>query len=58
MNKEKRTSLFSLSAGALDPFQSLAVDSSRLQTLLGNCRLCLVLKSCFGDAYNTYFSQS
>ncbi|KAF2790979.1 hypothetical protein K505DRAFT_377130 [Melanomma pulvis-pyrius CBS 109.77] len=28
--------LFSLSAGALDPFQTLAVDSSRLQELLGN----------------------
>ncbi|KPM35519.1 hypothetical protein AK830_g11061 [Neonectria ditissima] len=29
-------SLFSLFAGALDPFQTLAVDSSRLQTLLGD----------------------
>ncbi|CAJ2507203.1 Uu.00g083890.m01.CDS01 [Anthostomella pinea] len=28
--------LFSLSAGALDPFETLAVDSSRLQVLLGN----------------------
>ncbi|KAK7426686.1 hypothetical protein QQZ08_006864 [Neonectria magnoliae] len=28
--------LFSLSDGELDPFQTLAVDSSRLQTLLGN----------------------
>jgi hypothetical protein len=27
-------SLFSLDASALDPFQSLAVDSARLQTLL------------------------
>jgi hypothetical protein len=31
--------LFSLSAGALDPFQSLVVDSSRLQTFLGNCKI-------------------
>ncbi|KAL2831403.1 hypothetical protein BDW59DRAFT_140140 [Aspergillus cavernicola] len=29
---------FSLSAGALDPFQTLAVDASRLQTLLGDYR--------------------
>ncbi|TVY42469.1 hypothetical protein LOCC1_G005159 [Lachnellula occidentalis] len=29
-------SLFSLSAGTLDPFQTLAVDSSRLQTLIGD----------------------
>lgn len=34
-------SLFSPSAGALDPFQSLAVDSSRLQTLLGSCKFFL-----------------
>jgi hypothetical protein len=34
--------LFSLSAGVLDPFQTLAVDSSRLQTLLGDCKLLLV----------------
>ncbi|TVY24400.1 hypothetical protein LHYA1_G006765 [Lachnellula hyalina] len=33
------TSLFSLSSGTLDPFQSLAVDSSRLQTLIGDCWL-------------------
>jgi hypothetical protein len=31
--------LFSPSAGVFDPFQSLAVDSWRLQTLLGNCEL-------------------
>ncbi|MCJ1223713.1 hypothetical protein MMC12_000356 [Toensbergia leucococca] len=41
VNKKARTetraaSLSSLSAGALDPFQTLAVDSSRLQTLLGD----------------------
>ncbi|TVY16452.1 hypothetical protein LARI1_G005751 [Lachnellula arida] len=29
-------SLFSLFAGTLDPFQTLAVDSSRLQTLIGD----------------------
>ena len=28
---------------ALDPFETLAVDSSRLQTLLGNCNLLLVI---------------
>ena len=33
------TSLFSLSSGTLDPFQTLAVDSSRLQTLIGDCKL-------------------
>ncbi|KAI0405487.1 hypothetical protein F4802DRAFT_606757 [Xylaria palmicola] len=32
------TSPFSLSAGMLDPFQTLVVDSSRLQTLLANNR--------------------
>jgi hypothetical protein len=45
-------SLFSLSAGALDPFQTLAVDSSRLQTLLGDCKLLLVAENCLGQAYN------
>lgn len=30
-------SLVSLSAASLDPFQTLAVDSNRLQTLLSNC---------------------
>lgn len=37
---------FSLSAGTLDPFQTLAVDSSRLQTLLGDCKLFLVVENC------------
>lgn len=42
--KRKRTAtpaapLLSPSAGALDPFQSLSVDSSKLQALLGNRRL-------------------
>lgn len=32
-------SLVSPSAGALDPFQALAIDSSRLQTLLGDRRI-------------------
>ena len=39
----RAASPFSLSAGALDPFKTLAVDSSRLQTLLGNCKLHLAL---------------
>ena len=30
---------FSLSVGTLDPFGTLIVDSSRLQTLLGDCKL-------------------
>ena len=50
VNKRTRTralavSLFSLSAVTLDPFQTLAVDSSRLQTLLGNCKLPLVAEN-------------
>lgn len=48
VDKRRRTRvragpLFSPSAGALDPFQSLAVDSSRLQALLGNCRFLFFL---------------
>lgn len=38
--------LSSLSAGAIDPFQTLAVDSSRLQVFLGDCRLPPTAKSC------------
>jgi hypothetical protein len=38
-------SLFSLSASTLDPFQTLAVDSSRLQTLLGDCEFPESLKT-------------
>jgi hypothetical protein len=41
--RTRSVSLFSLAAGALDPFQTLAVDSSRLQTLLGNCKLLLLV---------------
>jgi len=33
--------LFSPCAGSLDPFQTLPVDQSRLQALLGNCKLLL-----------------
>jgi hypothetical protein len=40
-------SLFSLSAGELDPFKTLAVDSSRLQTLLGDCKPLLATEDCF-----------
>jgi len=51
------TPLFSLSAGTLDPFQTLAVDSSRLQTLLGDCKL-LVAENYLRQTYNEYFRQS
>lgn len=36
------TSISTLYAGVLDPFQTLAVDSSRLQILLSNCKLLLL----------------
>jgi hypothetical protein len=45
------TSLYSLSAGALDPFQTLAVDSSRLMTPLGDCKLLPVAEICLGRPY-------
>lgn len=48
-NRGVRTDLvalspFSLAAGILDPFQTLAVDSSRLQSLLADRKFRLVLK--------------
>jgi hypothetical protein len=57
-NKSTRTraiaaSFFSLSAGALDPFQTLAVDSSRLQTLLGDCKYFPNTDISLGETYNT-----
>jgi len=36
---------FALSASTLDPFQTLAVDSSRLQTFLGNCKIVRIVES-------------
>lgn len=54
----RAASLSSLSAGALDPFQTLAVDSSRLQTLLGDCTLLLIAENCLGQAYNKWVRQS
>lgn len=44
---------FSLAAGALDPFQSLAVDSTRLQKLLQNCKLTLL--NWIGQVITRYF---
>ena len=38
LSKSPMPSIFSPSAGALDPFDTLAVDSSRLQALLGNSK--------------------
>jgi hypothetical protein len=46
------SSPFSLSAGALDPFQALAVDSSRLQTFLGNCKILQPLGTGFRGAHH------
>lgn len=40
-----------LSAGILDPFQTLAVDSSRLQMFLGECTILLATHSCFEQTY-------
>ncbi|MCJ1454598.1 hypothetical protein MMC28_004951 [Mycoblastus sanguinarius] len=54
----RAASLSSLSAGALDPFQTLAVDSSRLQTLLGDCKLLLIDENSLGQAYNKWVRQS
>ena len=51
----RAVSLSSLSAGALDPFQTLAVDSSRLKTLLGDCKLLLIPENCLGQAYRKSF---
>lgn len=49
-NAPLAASLFS----ALDPFQTLAVDSSRLQALLGNCKLLLVVWIPLSKAYNKW----
>ena len=46
----RAASLSFLSIGALDPFQTLAVDSSRLQTLLGDCKLLLIVENCLRKA--------
>jgi hypothetical protein len=37
-NAALTTTLFSISAGVIDPFQALAVDSTRLQTMLSDCK--------------------
>jgi hypothetical protein len=42
---------FSLSAGMLDPFNALAVDSSRLQMLLSDCKLRSVAENCLEQTY-------
>jgi hypothetical protein len=42
---------FSLSADMLGPFKTLAVDSSRLQALLGDCKLRPVAENCLEQTY-------
>jgi hypothetical protein len=43
--------LFSLSVGTLDPFKTLAVDSSRFQALLGDRKLFLLAEICLGNLH-------
>lgn len=49
---------YSLSAGALDPFQTLAVDSSRLQVFLGDCKLALTAQRCLEQTYIQYLDKA
>lgn len=50
--------LLSPSIGKLDPFQTLAVDCSRLQALLCDCKHLLVIKICFRQTYRMCFRHS
>ncbi|KAI0487347.1 hypothetical protein F4859DRAFT_509915 [Xylaria cf. heliscus] len=51
------TLLPSPSAGRLDPFQTLAVDSSRLQALLSNCRARQATEPVFSVAEDVTFQS-